>query len=287
MEIKKVGVIGCGFMGAGIVQVCAQSGYQVTVQEVSDDVLKEGMATIDYFLSRDVDKGRKTKAEKVATLSRIRTTTDIGELADRDIIIEVVPEDIALKKRIFAELDAICPRRTILASNTSTIRIAELASATERPAKVIGTHFLSPVPPSKLLEVVKSEGTSAATLKTVIAFGKSLGKEVLIAKDTPGFIFNYLLGALTRAALDLLDQGIALEDIDKSMTLGLGHPIGPIALADFNGLDVVYLTQKAVYEQTRDPRSKPSRTVEKLVKAGRLGRKTGKGFYDYGAEKNP
>ena len=287
MEIKKVGVIGCGFMGAGIVQVCAQSGYQVTVQEVSDDVLKEGMATIDYFLSRDVDKGRKTKAEKVATLSRIRTTTDIGELADRDIIIEVVPEDIALKRRIFAELDAICPRRTILASNTPTIRIAELASATERPAKVIGTHFLSPVPPSKLLEVVKSEGTSAATLKTVIAFGKSLGKEVLIAKDTPGFIFNYLLGALTRAALDLLDQGIALEDIDKSMTLGLGHPIGPIALADFNGLDVVYLTQKAVYEQTRDPRSKPSRTVEKLVKAGRLGRKTGKGFYDYGAEKNP
>jgi len=287
MEIKKVGVIGCGFMGAGIVQVCAQSGYQVTVQEVSDDVLKEGMATIDYFLSRDVDKGRKTKAEKVATLSRIRTTTDIGELADRDIIIEVVPEDIALKKRIFAELDAICPRRTILASNTSTIRIAELASATERPAKVIGTHFLSPVPPSKLLEVVKSEGTSAATLKSVIAFGKSLGKEVLIAKDTPGFIFNYLLGALTRAALDLLDQGIALEDIDKSMTLGLGHPIGPIALADFNGLDVVYLTQKAVYEQTRDPRSKPSRTVEKLVKAGHLGRKTGKGFYDYGAEKKP
>jgi 3-hydroxybutyryl-CoA dehydrogenase len=285
MEIKKVGVIGCGFMGAGIVQVCAQSGYQVTVQEVSDDVLKEGMATIDYFLSRDVDKGRKTKAEKVATLSRIRTTTDIGELADRDIIIEVVPEDIALKKRIFAELDAICPRRTILASNTSTIRIAELASATERPAKVIGTHFLSPVPPSKLLEVVKSEGTSAATLKSVIAFGKSLGKEVLIAKDTPGFIFNYLLGALTRAALDLLDQGIALEDIDKSMTLGLGHPIGPIALADFNGLDVVYLTQKAVYEQTRDPRSKPSRTVERLVKAGRLGRKTGKGFYDYGEQK--
>jgi 3-hydroxybutyryl-CoA dehydrogenase len=285
MEIKKVGVIGCGFMGAGIVQVCAQSGYQVTVQEVSDDVLKEGMATIDYFLSRDVDKGRKTKAEKVATLSRIRTTTDIGDLADRDIIIEVVPEDIALKRRIFAELDAICPRRTILASNTSTIRIAELASATERPAKVIGTHFLSPVPPSKLLEVVKSEGTSAATLKTVIAFGKSLGKEVLIAKDTPGFIFNYLLGALTRAALDLLDQGIAVEDIDKSMTLGLGHPIGPIALADFNGLDVVYLTQKAVYEQTRDPRSKPSRTVERLVKAGRLGRKTGKGFYDYGEQK--
>lgn len=134
---------------------------------------------------------------------------------------------------------------------------------------------------------MKAEGTSAATLKTVVAFGKSLGKEVLIAKDTPGFIFNYLLGALTRAALELLDQGISKEDIDKSMTLGLGHPIGPVALADFNGLDVVYLTQKAVYEQTHDARSKPSRTVEKLVKAGRLGRKTGKGFYEYGTEKRP
>jgi len=275
-------VIGCGFMGAGIVQVCAQSGYQVTVQEVNEEMLKRGLATIDYFLDRDVEKGRKSKSQKVGAMARIKTTTSIADLADRDLVIEVVPEDIALKKQIFSALDEICPRATILASNTSTIRIAELAGATERPAKVIGTHFLSPVPPSKLLEVVKAEKTSGATLKTVVEFGKSLGKEVLIARDTPGFIFNYLLGALTRAALDLLDQGIAKEDIDKSMTLGLGHPIGPIALADFNGLDVVYLTEKAVYEQTHDPRDKPSERVARMVKQGRLGRKTGRGFYDYG-----
>jgi 3-hydroxybutyryl-CoA dehydrogenase len=282
MDIKKVGVIGCGFMGAGIVQVCAQAGYEVLAQDIDEDILKKGLATIDYFISRDVDKRRKTRAEKVAVLSHIKSTTEIGDMTECDIVIEVVPEDIVLKKRVFTQLDGLCPRRTILASNTSTIRIAELAAATKRPGKVIGMHFLAPVPPAKLVEVVRAEGTSPATLKTVIAFGKSLGKEVLVAKDTPGFIFNFLLGALNRAALELLEKKVASkEDIDKSMTLGLGHPIGPFALMDFIGLDVVYLTQKAVYQQTRDPRSKPSPVIEKLVKQGRLGRKTGKGFYDY------
>lgn len=269
-------------MGAGIVQVCAQAGYDILAQDISEDCLKRGLATIDYFLSRDVEKRRRTKTEKVTVLARIKGTTKIEDMANRDIVIEAVPEDILLKKRIFARLDEICAKRTILASNTSTIRIAELAAATKRTGKVIGMHFLAPVPPAKLIEVVRAETTSPATLKTVVAFGRSLGKEVLVAKDTPGFIFNYLLEALNRAALELLDRKVASkEDIDKSMTLGLGHPIGPFALMDFIGLDVVYLTQKAVYEQTNDPRNKPSSVIEKLVKQGRLGRKTGKGFYDY------
>jgi len=282
MDIKKVGVVGCGFMGSGITQICAQSGYEVVVKEISDEALKKGLSTIDYYLTRGVQKRRITEEDKASTLARIKGTTDINDLANCDMVIEVVPEKLQLKKEIFAELDEICPPHTILTSNTSTIRIAEIARATDRPDKVIGSHFLSPVPPSKLLEIIRPPGTSDETLEIVKEFGRSLGKEVIVAKDTPGFIFNHLLGALSRAALELLENDIASkEDIDKSMTLGLGHPIGPIALLDFNGLDVAYLAQKATYEQTKDPRHKPSALLKKMVDEGRLGRKVRKGFYDY------
>ncbi len=282
MKISKVGVIGCGFMGSGIVQVCAQSGYEVLVVDVNQQILDKGIATIEYYLSRDVEKGRIAQHDKDLALSRIKKTLDLKELADRDLIIEAVPEDMKLKKQIFVELDRICPRDVILCSNTSCLSVTELAQATSRPDKVMGTHFLSPVPRNKLLEIVKADTTSEQTLTTVKEFGRSLGKEILVARDTPGFIFNYLLLALTGAAIRLLENGVAsAEDIDKSMTLGLGHPIGPLALADFNGLDVGYMVARAMYERAKDPCLAPSALLKKMVESGRLGRKTGEGFYKY------
>lgn len=291
MTIKKVGVLGSGFMGSGIVQVCAQSGYQVILRRHSssglqgDEFRTKSLATVDRYLSRNVEKGRMSATEKVTVMERITVTTDLKNLANVDLVIEANPEEIKLKQELFAELDKICDPKTILASTTSTIRIAELAKVTKRPEKVIGTHFLSPVPPSKLLEVVKADTTSQETLKTIVEFGKSLGKEVIVAKDTPGFIFNHLLISLSRAAQELLEKGIAsAEDIDKSMTLGLGHAIGPLALMDFNGLDVCYLAETAIYEQTKNPNDKPFQTLKDLVDKGHLGRKTGRGYFDYSKE---
>jgi 3-hydroxybutyryl-CoA dehydrogenase len=286
MEVRKVGVVGCGFMGAGIAQVCAQSGYEVVVAEISEQILSKGMATIEYYLGRDVEKGRLSQQDKVLTLSRIRKSLTQEDLNDRDLVIEAVPEDMELKRKVFVELDKICPRHTILCSNTSCLSVTELARATGRPDRVIGTHFLSPVPPSKLLEIVTADTTSQETLETVKEFGRSLRKEILVAKDTPGFIFNYLLLALTGAAVRLLENGVAsAEDIDKSMTLGLGHPIGPLALADFNGLDVGYMVSCAMYERSNDPCLAPSAIMKEMVDSGRLGRKTGQGFYKYKKEK--
>jgi len=286
MEINKVGVVGCGFMGAGIVQVCAQSGYEVTVTEISEQILSKGILTIEYYLGRGMEKGRISQQNKDSTQSRIKGSISLGDLSDRDLIIEAIPEDMKLKKRIFAELDRICPRHTILCSNTSCLSVTKLAKATNRPDRVIGTHFLSPVPPSKLLEIVRADTTNRETLEIVKKFGLSLGKEILVAKDTPGFIFNYLLLALTGAAVRLLENGVAsAEDIDKSMTLGLGHPIGPLALADFNGLDIGYMVSCAIHERTEDPCLAPSTILRELVDSGRLGRKTGEGFYKYEKEK--
>jgi 3-hydroxybutyryl-CoA dehydrogenase len=286
MEVNKVGVVGCGFMGAGIVQVCAQSGYEVMVVEISEQILSKGMLTIEYYLGRGVEKGRISQRDKDSTLSRIKGSIALEDLNNCDIVIEAVPEDMKLKKSIFTVLDRSCPRHTILCSNTSCLSVTELAEATNRPDRVIGTHFLSPVPPSKLLEIVRSDTTNRETLETVKEFGLSLGKEILIAKDTPGFIFNYLLLALTGAAVRLLENGVAsAEDIDKSMTLGLGHPIGPLALADFNGLDIGYMVSCAMYKRSKDPCLAPSVIMKKMVESNRLGRKTGEGFYKYKKEK--
>jgi len=282
MEIKKVGVVGCGFMGSGITQVCAQSGYQVVVSEVNDELLNKGLTTIDYYLTRSVLKGKISQQDKDSVLARIKGTTNTKDFSDCDLVIEVVPENIDLKKEVFVRIDKICPERTILASNTSCISIFELAKVTNRPEKVLGMHFLSPVPPSKLLEIVRSAATSDETLELGKKFGESLGKTVIVAKDVPPFIFNRLLMALEGTAIQMLEEGIATkEDIDKSMTLGLYHPIGPIALLDFNGIDVAYKVCQAMYEQTKDPQYAPSPLIKEMVETGRLGRKTGKGFYDY------
>ena len=282
MEIKKVGVVGCGFMGSGITQVCAQSGYQVVVSEVNDELLNKGLTTIDYYLTRSVLKGKISQLDKDSALARIKGTTNTKDFSDCDLVIEVVPENIDLKKEVFVKVDKICPERTTLASNTSCISIFELAKVTNRPEKVLGMHFLSPVPPSKLLEIVRSAATNDETLESGKKFGESLGKDVIVAKDVPPFIFNRLLMALEGTAIQMLEEGIATkEDIDKSMTLGLYHPIGPIALLDFNGIDVAYKVCQAMYEQTKDPQYAPSPLIRKMVENGQLGRKTGKGFYDY------
>jgi 3-hydroxybutyryl-CoA dehydrogenase len=282
MQIKKVGVVGCGFMGSGITQVCAQSGYQVVVSEVNDELLNKGLTTINYYLTRSVQKGKISEQDKDSALARIKGTTNSKDFSDCDLVIEVVPENIDLKKEVFARIDKICPEHTILASNTYCISIFELAKVTNRPEKVLGMHFLSPVPPSKLLEIVRSAATSDETLETGKKFGESLGKAVIVAKDVPPFIFNRLLMALEGTAIQMLEDGIATkEDIDKSMTLGLYLPIGPIALLDFNGIDVAYKVSQAMYEQTKDPQYAPSPLIKKMVETGRLGRKTGKGFYDY------
>ena len=286
MKIKKVGVVGGGFMGSGIVQVCARSGYEVVLVARREESLNKGVATIEHYLSRDVEKGRISQRDKDLTMSRIKGSLSQEDLAYRDLVIEAIPEDMERKKKVFVEVDRICPGHTILCTNTSCLSVTELAQATSRPDRVIGTHFLSPVPPSKLLEIVKADTTGEKTLETVKEFGRSLGKEILVAKDTPGFIFNYLLIALTRAAEHLLENGVAsAEDIDKSMTLGLGHPIGPLALADFNGLDVGYMVSCAMYERSKDPCLAPSAILKELIESGRLGRKTGEGFYDYKKEK--
>lgn len=282
MQIKKVGVVGCGFMGSGITQVCAQSGYQVVVSEINDELLNKGLTTINYYLTRSVQKGKISEQDKDSALARIKGTTNSKDFGDCDLVIEVVPENIDLKKEVFARIDKICPEHTILASNTSCISIFELAKVTNRPEKVLGMHFLSPVPPSKLLEIVRSAATSDETLETGKKFGESLGKDVIVAKDVPPFIFNRLLMALEGTAVKMLEDGIATkEDIDKSMTLGLNHPIGPIALLDFNGIDVAYKVSQAMYEQTKDPQYAPPPLIRKMVENGQLGRKTGKGFYDY------
>jgi len=227
-------------------------------------------------------KGKISEQDKDSALARIKGATNTKDFSDCDLVIEVVPENIDLKKEVFARIDKICPEHTILASNTSCISIFELAKVTNRPEKVLGMHFLSPVPPSKLLEIVRSSATSDETLETGKKFGESLGKTVIVAKDTPPFIFNRLLMALEDTAVKMLEDGIATkEDIDKSMTLGLNHPIGPIALLDFNGIDVAYKVSQAMYEQTKDPQYAPPALIRKMVENGQLGRKTGKGFYDY------
>lgn len=269
-------------MGSGITQVCAQSGYHVVVLEINDELLNKGLASIDYYLTRGVEKKRISQQDKDFTLARIKGTSNIRDFSDCDLVIEVVPEDLDLKKKIFAELDKICPKHTILATNTSCLSIIEIGGATSRPDRVLGMHFLSPVPLSKLLEIVRSVATSNETLEASKKFGESLGKTIIVAKDTPGFVFNCLLVALSNMAVHMLEADIATkEDIDKSMTLGLGHPIGPLALLDFNGIDVAYMVTQAMYEQTNDPKYAPPPLLKKMVTAGWLGRKSGKGFYEY------
>jgi 3-hydroxybutyryl-CoA dehydrogenase len=282
MEIKKVGVVGCGIMGGGIVEVCARAGYQVIVSEINDELLKKGLAAIDASMTGGVNRGKLSQQDKDAALSRIKGTTNTKDFSDCDLMIEAAVENMDLKKKIFAELDEICPKDTILSTNTSCLSIIDMAMKTSRPDKVLGLHFTNPVPVMRLLEIVRTIATSDETLKTGKEFGESLGKSIVIAKDTPGFIVNRLLMPFLMNAIRMLDADVATkEDIDAAVHLGLNHPMGPLTLLDLVGADTALFVASAIYDEFKDPECVPPPLLKKMVTAGWLGRKTGKGFYEY------
>lgn len=282
MAIKKVGVVGCGLMGAGITQVAAQAGYEVTVSEINDELLNKGLKSIKSILAKNVEKGKMTKEEEAAVVGRIKGTTKMEDFAGCDLVIEAATENMSIKKKIFADLDRVCTPGIVLATNTSCLSVTEVAMATKRPDKVIGMHFFNPVPVMKLLEIVTTIVSSDETLNTVKAFGQSLGKVIIVAKDTPAFIANRIAIPMSLEAIRVYEAGLATkEDIDNGMVYGYNHPMGPLALADLVGLDTLLYICESMYAEFKDPRWAAPLLLKRMVTAGHLGRKTGKGFYDY------
>jgi 3-hydroxybutyryl-CoA dehydrogenase len=282
MEIKKVGVVGCGIMGSGIAQVCAQYGYETVVSEINNELLNKGLGMIKDSLAKSVAKGKLTKENEEATLARLKGTTNIEDFAGCALVIEAATENPEIKKQMFADLDRICPPEAILASNTSSISISELATATKRPDKVCGIHFMNPVPVMRGVELVKSILTSEETINTAKSFAESIGKETWISKDAPGFISNRLLVPYLLDAIRLLESGFATkEDIDKCTTLSFNYPMGPLRLSDMIGLDTIYFIANVLYEGFKDPKCAPPNLLKQMVAANWLGRKTNKGFYEY------
>jgi 3-hydroxybutyryl-CoA dehydrogenase len=282
VAISTVGVVGCGLMGSGIAQVCAQKGYRTIVREVNEDLLSRGMGRIRSFLQEGVKRGKVAQGDADKALANLSGTTSFADFKDCDLVIEAVVEDLGEKKKVFAELDRACKPSTILASNTSSISLTAIASATGRRDRVLGLHFMNPVPIMKLVEIVRPEGASDATYASARAFAESLGKTVITAKDTPGFIVNLLLVPYLCEAVRALEAGLATkEDIDTGMELGCGMPMGPIKLADFVGLDTSLYIADVLFEEFRDPRYAAPPLLRRMVRAGRLGRKSGAGFYDY------
>jgi 3-hydroxybutyryl-CoA dehydrogenase len=285
MQIKKVGVAGCGLMGAGIAQVCAEAGYDVLVREVGDDLLKKGLGKIDSFLAKGVEKGKVTPERRQEVMGRLRGTTRVEDLQDRDIVIEAVVENLAAKHELFKTLDPLCPPHTIFASNTSSLSITEMAAVTGRAARFVGLHFFNPVPLMKLVEVVRSPLTADDAFQAAYAFAQSLGKQPVSANDRTGFIVNRLLVPYLLDAIRALEEGAgSVEDIDKGMVLGCGHPMGPLTLLDYVGLDTTYYIANIMFEEFRERRFAPPPLLKRMVQAGMFGRKSGKGFYDYGQE---
>jgi len=282
MAIQKVGVVGCGLMGSGIVQVCAQAGYDVTVREIDDAALAKGLGRIDKFLQGGVDKGKMTAEQKAAVLGKIKGTTKLADLGGCDLVIEAAVENIAAKHEVFAALDAACGPETIYASNTSSLSITEMAAKTKRPARVVGLHFFNPVPLMQLVEVVRTPMTDAAVLAEVDAFAQKLPKTVVSAQDTPGFVVNRLLVPYILDAIRVYEQGLASkEDIDNGMKLGCGHPMGPLTLLDFVGLDTTLYIAEIMFDEFKEPRFAPPPLLKRMVLAGWHGRKSGRGFYDW------
>jgi 3-hydroxybutyryl-CoA dehydrogenase len=284
MAIQRVGVVGCGLMGSGIVQVTAQAGHAVRVREVDDAALARGLARIDKFLQGGVDKGKMTAEEKAAIVGRIQGTTRLEDLGDCDLVIEAAIENIEAKHAAFAALDAACRPEAIFASNTSSLSITEMAARTKRPARFVGLHFFNPVPLMKLVEVVRTPMTDPAVLAEVEAFATGLPKVVVSAQDTPGFVVNRLLVPFLLDAIRVLESGIATrEDIDAGMVLGCGHPMGPLTLLDFVGLDTTLYIADIMFDEFKEPRFAPPPLLKRMVLAGWHGRKSGRGFYDYSA----
>ncbi len=282
MAIKRVGVVGCGLMGSGIVEVCARSGYDVVVREVDDDFLKQGLRRVESSMRRGVERGKLAEAEMHAAQGRITGTTNLADLGDSDLVIEAVVEKMDLKKEVFRELDRVCPPGTLFASNTSSLSITEMASVTSRPQSLLGMHFFNPVPVMKLVELVRGLQTSEETMATGRRFAESVGKTVVVCKDSPGFIVNLLLVPFMLDAVRALELGVATrEDIDTAVQLGLAHPMGPLTLLDYVGIDTTYYIAEAMFEEFKDPRYAAPPLMRKMVLAGRHGRKTGRGFYEY------
>jgi 3-hydroxybutyryl-CoA dehydrogenase len=282
MEIKNVGVVGCGIMGGGITQVSALYGYNVVVLEVNESLLNKGLASIEASLKRNAERGKISAQDKDTALSRIKGTVDMADFSACDLVIEAVPENMSIKKDTFARLNDACPAHAILATNTSVLCVAEIASATKKPEKVVGMHFANPVHVTKILEIIKTIATSDATIAEAKRFGESIGKTVVITKDLPGFISNRIATSFYINAVRLVQEGIAIpEDIDTVFKLGAGHPMGPLEILDLIGIDTVCSAASAMYEELKDPQYAPPPLMKRMVALGWLGRKTGKGFYDY------
>ncbi|HEY3171623.1 MAG TPA: 3-hydroxybutyryl-CoA dehydrogenase [Thermoanaerobaculia bacterium] len=284
MKITRVGVLGAGLMGSGIAEVCAKSGYETIVREVSDELAGKGVRRIEASLAKAVDRGKLVAADRDAARGRISATTKIEDLAGCDLLIEAVVENLEAKKELFRELDGLCRDATIFCSNTSSLTITELSATTHRADRFAGLHFFNPVPVMKLVEVVRTIATSDETVATVFDFAKSLGKDPVLARDNSGFIVNRLLIPYLLDAVRALEEGVGTkEDIDKGMELGCGHPMGPLKLIDFVGLDTTYAIAEIMFTEYREKRFAPPPLLKRMVLAGRYGRKSGRGFYEYGS----
>jgi 3-hydroxybutyryl-CoA dehydrogenase len=288
MAIQKVGVVGCGLMGSGIAQVCAQAGFPTVVREVSAEIVDKGLKSIEKNLARLVEKNTISDAQKNEIRGRLRGTTSLDDLKDCDVIVEAIIEQLPAKRELFSALDALCPPSTIFASNTSSLTITEIATATKRPQRFVGLHFFNPVPVMKLVEVVKTIATDPAVYEEMVAFGAKLGKTAVRAHDSTGFIVNRLLVPYLLDAIRALEEGVgSIEDIDNSMKLGCGHPMGPLTLLDFVGLDTTYYISNIMFDEFRERRFASPPLLKRMVLAGWNGRKAGRGFYDYSDPQKP
>jgi len=282
-EVRKVAVIGCGLMGSGITEVAAKSGMEVVFVEVSDEKCQKQQGRIEKSIGKAVEKGKLSQEDGQAAVGRITGTTDYAAAADADLVIEAVTEDLETKLEVFRKIDELTRDDVVLASNTSSLPIGKMAAATNRPDRVLGMHFFNPVPVMKLLELVRGLQTSDETLEFARGMGERLGKTVVVSKDRAGFIVNALLSCYMNMAVRMVEEGFASkEDIDTAVTLGLGHPMGPLTLLDLVGIDTAYAISDVLYEQFKDPIYSAPNLMKQMVQAGHFGRKSGKGFYDYG-----
>jgi len=282
MEIKRIMVIGAGFMGSGIAQVMAAAGYEVVLRDIAEEFIARGMGALQKNLAGNVAKGKLTEADREAIVGRIQPTTELAPAKGCDLIIEAIIENREAKQDLFRQLEEICPAEVIFASNTSSIPITELATATRRPDRFAGMHFFSPVPVMKLVEIIRGLKTSEETILAVRDLTEKIGKIGVFVKDGPGFLVNRVNAALRNEVYNCLAEGVAtIEDIDKALKFGLGHPMGPFELGDFVGLDIGLAVAETLWDNFKDPKWRPSLLLRKLVVSGDLGRKTGKGWYDY------
>jgi 3-hydroxybutyryl-CoA dehydrogenase len=288
MVIEKVGVVGCGLMGSGIAQVAAQAGCQVTVREVSQQLIDKGLQGIEKNLARLVEKGTLSAGDRDQVRSRLRGTTNLDDLKDCDLIIEAIIEQLPAKRELWGALDRICPKPTIFASNTSSLSITEMATFTQRPDRFVGMHFFNPVPVMKLVEVIRTIATDPKVFDEMVAFGGRLGKTVVRTSDRTGFIVNRLLVPYLLDAVRALEEGVgSVEDIDNSMKIGCGHPMGPFTLLDFVGLDTTYYISNIMFDEFKEKRFASPPLLKRMVLAGWNGRKAGRGFYDYSDPAKP